>query len=129
MEPEIQNANNLESRQNQKPNVSHAPIVDAPMNGKKKESGVGSMIAIIIILGLALIGLYYLSANFQGVWNEPQVLPTLEDVRTTNDPAIQAILLQSSSDEIEAIQTDVEETNFDGIDSELDAINFSLQVP
>ena len=53
MEPE--NQNQIPTPE-MKPNISHAPVASAPMSAKK-ESGLGSAIAIVVIIGLAMIGL------------------------------------------------------------------------
>lgn len=82
---------------------------------RPKEGSFGPTLAIILIVILiALGGLYYFT---QGV-------DYAQDGQFNNDPAVEEMQTQGSSDDIAEIEADLEATNFSEIDAlllELDA--------
>ncbi len=90
-----------------------------PSSASPKHNGMGGIIAIIVIVVLlALGGVYYLMTG--GGMMQDYMTGDVENP----DPAVQAALSQSSSDEISAIEADVNSTDFAEIDAamaELDA--------
>ncbi len=121
-----QNPETNSTPQENRPLVSHSPIVGVPPVNGKKEAGLGSAVAVVVIIGLAVLGLYYLSESFQGLTIEPEVLPTIEDVRTSEDAGVQSLLMQGSSDEISSVEADLESTDLSEIDVVLTDIESSL---
>ena len=72
-------------------------------------SSAGLIVAIVVILALiALGGLYF--------WNQSAV-----DQELMNDESFEAINTQSSSDETSSIEADLNSTNVDNLDAELNA--------
>lgn len=108
------------------PNISHAPIAESPLAMKKKESGIGSAVAIVVIIGLALGGLYYLATNIEELNPTPEVLPTMNDVKSSDDADVQALLTQNSSDDLDSIDADVNQTDLSGVDSAAADLNASI---
>jgi hypothetical protein len=91
----------------------------------KKDSGIGQALAIIVIVALALGGLYYLSMSFSGT--EVESLPTVQDLQNSNDPDVSAIMTQSSSDSLSDIDADVSATNLGAVDAAVTDLNTNLQ--
>ena len=85
---------------------------------------MSGIIAIIVIIVLLAVGGGYYLLTGGGMPPQEENLPSLEDAQNSDDPAVQAALSQSSSDELSAIEADVNATDLGGIDSataELDA--------
>ncbi len=109
-----------------KPTVSHAPIIKSSLEAKKKPVGVGAALAIVVIIGLAVLGLYYLAESYQGLTYTPDVLPTITEVQNSDDPTIQAYLAQSTDDDLLSIESDGGTTDFSEIDAALRDLDASL---
>ena len=101
------------------PSIQPQPVTTSI---KKQDGGAGPVIGIIVIaLIIILGGAYYLLEIAPVVQQES--LPSLEEARTSTDPAIQAAFSQGTSDEIADIGADLESTNFSSIDTELSGID------
>lgn len=100
---------------------STTPVPPMP----KKESSMSGVAAIIIIVVLLAIGgIYYLLTGGGALAPQAENLPGLEEAQNSDDPAVQAALSQSSSDDLNSIEADVAATDFAEIEaalSELDA--------
>ncbi|MEK7176967.1 MAG: hypothetical protein AAB719_01595 [Patescibacteria group bacterium] len=79
------------------------------LNSGEKNGGAGPIIAVIIILALVILGALY----FWGERNDRDEL--------LNDDALEAIEMQSTSDETDSIEADLDATDVDSLDSEINA--------
>lgn len=87
-----------------------------------KKTGVGSIIATIIIIALILLGGLYFwgkrmeeAKNIKQITNEQDQTPPL----TLDEQEAASIRNTSTSDELDAIENDLKRTNLDNLDSEL----------
>jgi len=92
-----------------------APDPEKPENSSSLGPIVG---AIIIVAILVLGGLYYWGADLA----QNQNAPTPEEIMNEPDPQLQSIETQSSSDTVTSIEADLEATNLESLDQELDQI-------
>lgn len=88
---------------------------------------------LIVILMLILGGLYLWGStlqNMEGVETAPAARPTADqnnEPESTNAEAqVETFQALSTSNEIDAIQADIESTNFDELDAELNIIDAEL---
>lgn len=72
-----------------------------------EKSGAGPIIAVIIILALVILGVLYF-------WGE-------RDGRLNTDSAIESIEKQSDSDDAASIEADLNSTDVENLDSEINA--------
>lgn len=79
------------------------------VNPGEKNGGAGPIIAVIIILALVILGALYF-------WGERKDRDEVID-----DSALDAIETQSSSDETDSIEADLDATDVDNLDSEINA--------
>lgn len=96
------------------------PTPTAPLTPTTpKKSGVGNITPIavlaIIIAILAIGGWYFLSRDL-GLSNYTPAT-SVDELQSSNDPAIQAAISQSVADDLRSIQADLDATDFSGIDS------------
>ncbi len=95
-------------------------------NSQENSNGKGPLIGSIIVILILIAGLAYLWQNF------PEQSPGMpsgmsgEDIENLPDEATQSLESQSSSDEISAIEADLNSTDLHNIDAELDTINAEL---
>lgn len=96
------------------PNIAPEPAHN-PTN-KPKEGGLGPIIGIIIIIILLALGaMYYFTAGLEQIQDaQPN---TGEGIVPRDDAA--ALLEQSDSTDIDAIETDLEGTDLTGLDDAL----------
>jgi len=94
---------------------------------QEKHTG-GAIGAIIIVIILAVGGLYYWGKQI----NERQVTVndamTAEEIANNPDARTEILGAQGSSDEVLDIEADLDATNLEGLDAELDAINQELTI-
>ena len=86
---------------------------EAPVEGtvfKEKESKVGPMIGSIIVIIIIIVGGLYFWGNYINQ------IKTENNIEQQDSPA-------SEAEEIEQIENELENLNFDDIDAELDAID------
>jgi len=110
-----------EQNQNQE-NISEEQI-EKPVEPEKKQTGsiIGSIIVIIVII---IGGLYFWGASSSTPEIEidmPQNKTTEEGVPVA-DPIGDALRNASNSDDLDAIETDLNATNIDTIDAGVDQI-------
>jgi uncharacterized protein HemX len=92
-----------------------------PMPGTVEKKSVGPLIAVIIILALIIVGgLYFLKERSS---QEVYVPPAQEQ----SDPITESLNQQSSSDELNSIETDLNSTNIDNLDQGAAAIDAQIQ--
>ncbi|MEK7178796.1 MAG: hypothetical protein AAB727_00905 [Patescibacteria group bacterium] len=88
--------------------VEHKPLAAGPVVG-----------VIIVIIVLILGGLYFLG---QRVAREGFFEPTAEEIQATPDEALNALTEIGTSDEVPAIETDLNATPLENLDAELNSI-------
>ena len=79
------------------------------LNPREKNGGAGPIIAVIIILALVILGALYF-------WGERKDRDEL-----LSDDTLEAIEMQSDSDETNSIEADLDATDVDNLDSEINA--------
>ena len=94
-----------------------------PQPPKAPQKSVGSVVGVVVIvLVLVLGGLY-----FWGQQLNTKGAMTPDEIRNTADASIANFQQQSTSDDISSIQADVDATNLDNLDKEIQDIGTALQ--
>jgi hypothetical protein len=89
-----------------------------PMPVVEEKKSKGPLVAVIIILALIIIGgLYFLKQRASQPVYTPQ----------TTDSITESLNTQSSSDDLNSIEADLNSTNIDNIDQGASAIDAELQ--
>ncbi|TAJ13877.1 hypothetical protein EPO56_02685 [Patescibacteria group bacterium] len=101
-----------ESAQNPTPTAPVMPIT--PEKSVTKTITPIAVIAIIIAI-LAVGGWYFLSRDLGLSSYTPAT--SVDELQSSDDPAIQAAMSQSTADDLDSIQADLDATDFSGIDS------------
>lgn len=116
-----QNESQDEIQQTETPNNEPQP---RPLITKdEKEGSVGPVIASIIIIILIIVaGLYFWGSILKERGYTPE-----EFVDPNNDPKVEELESQGSSDEIDEISDDLGNTNIDDLDSGLDDIDQAFE--
>lgn len=110
-----QNVNN-ESQGQYTPQEPQEPA--AKEVNEKPHKSVGPIVGIAIIIVIIIFGgLYYWGAQLN---REP---PTAEEIENQADPSLENLQVQSDSDEISAIEEDLNATVLEGLDQELEQID------
>ena len=91
-------------------------------NDEKKSMGPIVGIAIIVIL-IIYGGLYYWGGKIK---NQDQKSATAEEILNQEDGSLDLLRTQRPSDEIADIEADLDSTNLEGLDKELDDIDAEL---
>jgi len=108
----------MDPEQNQEQNTAN----ETPMQeNAPKEKSAGGVISTIIIVVIILIGAVYLFTS-----REPAPTMTPEEIVASPDAQMEALLEQSTSDDITAIEEDLDTTDLEGLDAELEAIEAEL---
>lgn len=95
-------------------------IPEAP---PQRSANIGIVIAAIIVVGLLVLGgLYWWGAQI-----EQQRMTEEENTMMEGDPQTEALMMQDSSDEVDAIEDDLESTEFDDLDAELGQMEAELE--
>lgn len=90
-----------------------------PMQSNIDKGSIGPLIAVIIILALIIVGgLYFLKERA----SQPTYVPA-----KTGDSITASLNQQSSSDELDSIEKDLNATNIDNLDQGAAAIETQLQ--
>lgn len=107
-----------------------------PTITEERSSLIGGPILIVLVLLLVLIlgGMYYWFATLNGTTEAvppvPVERPTPEENNepesTTAEAQVDTLLVTSPSDELSAIEADLEATNLDSLDAELQAIDAEI---
>ncbi len=88
---------------------------------------VGPTVAIIVILLLLALGaLYIVGGRVAERADKEAAEPTPADIGAEQDLALQSLQSVGTSDELPAIEADVNATNLDALDAETEAINAEL---
>lgn len=89
----------------------------------QEQQGAGPLIGIIIIvLILVLGGIYYAGKTEPN----PEVEITAEEILNEPDPLIENLNTVGTADDIASIEADLESTDINSLDAELDAIDAEL---
>ncbi|TSC62855.1 MAG: hypothetical protein G01um101448_736 [Parcubacteria group bacterium Gr01-1014_48] len=97
-----------------------------PQTPPQKQGQIGAVIGIIIIIVvLALGGLYVWGARLNKV-TEPNG-ETAEDIMNSSDPTTDNLTTQGTSDDLSAIEDDLDTTSLDQLDAEMNSINAEVQ--
>lgn len=92
------------------------------LSGMPEKKSKGALIAVIVILFLIIIGgLYFLGQRM----NRGYMAPT--DNTNQTDPVTDSMKTQSSSDDVNSIQADLNATNIDTVDQGAAVIEAELQ--
>ncbi len=95
---------------------------------KPKKKSVGPIIGIAIIVIIIIFGgLYYWGAqiNTQEIKDEQESL-TAEQIESQEDLSVKQLETQSTSDEIADIETDINATDLENLDQELENIDLEF---
>lgn len=104
----------MEPQNNQQPQSPATP---------QAESGTGPLIGVIIVIIVIIIGGLY----FWGQQIEKRVsVESDTEIAGENDPASQNLQTQDSSTEINSIESDLNNTDLDGLDKEINTIDAEL---
>ena len=101
---------------------------EASSSGQTQQKSMGPMLGIVIIVVLLVLGGFY----FWGtqIKDKSQVQEnaevTAEDIANQEDTALENLNTQSTSDEIDDIEADLDATDLESLDSELDAFDQDL---
>ncbi len=104
-----------------------SPVNESPapeQENTPREKSAGGVISTIIVVVIILIGAVYLFNSREPVAKTPEI--TAEEITAAPDAQKENLLEQSTSDNVTAIEADLDTTNFDGLDSELQAIEAEL---
>jgi len=103
----------------------HSDVPNTLKEGGYHKATWGPTIGIVIIVAILVLGgLYFWGKTL--VELDRDEAPTAEEIRGQEDPQKQALETQSNSDDISAIEGDVEATDFSQIDAELSDIEAEL---
>jgi len=103
--------NNVPNPQQEVPQMTNTTPTTTSL---EKKSSWGPVIGLVIILALIIIGGLYFLMQDQNVPENPEANNSEQDL---ND-----LRSQSSSDSLAEIEADLESTNLDNLDAELDLI-------
>lgn len=95
--------------------------VSQPQEDKKS---VGSIIGIIIIIVIIIIGGLYYWGSYLNKQDLASLTP--EEIASQDDTAVEQLQEQGTSDEIADIEADLNATDLEGLDAELEQIEMEL---
>lgn len=101
-----------------------------PQQEEAPTKSVGPIIGIAIILIVLIFGgLYYWGGKIsnQELRNQQESI-TAEEILDQQDESLESLQVQSTSDEIVEIEADLDLTNLEGLDKELDNIDVELSL-
>ncbi len=83
-------------------------------NNNTEENSRGALIgSIVIVLVLLIGGLYILKVTKENYDQQKNTARLLEEAQNPKDPIVETLKVQSSSDELDSISNDIENTNLD----------------
>ncbi|MEK7635255.1 MAG: hypothetical protein AAB446_02390 [Patescibacteria group bacterium] len=95
-----------------------------PMPATEEKKSKGPLIAVIIILALIIVGgLYFLKQRV----SQPVYTPPATTETAVSDTVTDSLNAQSSSDDLNSIEADLNSTNIDAVDQGASAIDAQLQ--
>ncbi len=117
--------NNQQSQNNIEVNYKNDKM-EANVKMPMPEKHIGGIVGVVIIVIILIVGGLYFwgkQINNSPIINENM---TAEEIISTTDAKTNALENQGTSDEITSIEKDLNVTNFNGLDSELNIINNEL---
>jgi uncharacterized protein HemX len=124
------NQNNI-SPEMSDPQMSETVSTEAPQqteqSGPNKKS-IGPIIGIAIIVVIIIFGgLYYWGGKInKQELRSAQENTTAEEILSQEDASLESLQVQSTSDEIADIEADLDMTDLENLDAELDNIDIEL---
>jgi len=104
-----------------RPEQNKSPIDEPPRELENKPGSVGPVVAIVVIVAVLILGgLYYWGVQL----NKEEM--TGEEIENLPDEGLESLETQGTSDTLGAIEEDLQTTDLDGLDSELDQIETEL---
>lgn len=94
-------------------------INQAPQENASQNPGMGALVGTLIVLAVLVLGGVYFFLNKQMV--EPQTPPVILGDATPTLPATQNDPVPSSSDAVNAIDADIDATDLNQLDAQIDA--------
>ncbi|HEC30487.1 MAG TPA: hypothetical protein ENI66_00540 [Candidatus Yonathbacteria bacterium] len=98
--------------------------LEQPKNTPSGEQPGGKIGVVIIVIVFIIGGLYYWGKNINN--KQVQELQNVEKIVNTPDKSTQTLEKQSSSNKVSAIENDLNATNLNGLDAELNDIGNSI---
>lgn len=128
MEENNFNQNNFSQDQNkQYREGTEAESQNTQTEERSEKKSVGPIIGIAIILVIIIFGgLYYWGGQINNQEERANITP--EEIIEQEDPTLETLETQSSSDEIVDIEADLDLTNLEGLDKELGDIDAELNI-
>ena len=103
------------------------PQEEASSSGQTPQKSMGPMLGIVIIVILLVLGgFYFWGTQIKDRSQVQEVEITAEDIANQEDTTLKNLQSQSTSDEIDDIEADLDATDLENLDSELDAIDQEL---
>lgn len=119
------NQNNFSENQNEQYREEKPQSTRAEERNEKKS--IGPIIGMVIILVIIIFGgLYYWGGQIKNQKEQENV--TSEEILEQKDPALEALEIQNSSNEIKDIEVDLDLTNLEGLDKELENIDAEINI-
>jgi cytoskeletal protein RodZ len=112
--PEETNINNTEER---------IPESSAAQDQPSKEKPWGSIVGIIIVVALIILGGWYV---WESQLSGQPANENPESSATAEDPVVQTLEEQGTSDELGSIEQDLEASSFNELDADLESIEQEL---
>lgn len=116
----------MEDVETQQP--QNTPFNTNPEMVPKKEGSKGALIGSIIVVLLLLVAGGYVWMNRPvGETTDDKMMEDASNIKSLPDEALLELQKQGASDEINSIEADVNTTNLEGIDTEINAIDQELK--
>lgn len=115
--------------------IENQPPVQTPVTSDKKSNKTILILLIVLFFLVAFIAAGYYFLNFflpsrkLEAPNQPEISKPLPTKTETSDESLEKLESQSSSDEIELIEEDLNNTDLSGLDQELPQIESELAQP
>lgn len=120
------NQNNFSEEQNRR---FQEEMGQEPKNTQEKneKKSIGPIIGIVIILVIIIFGgLYYWGGQIKNQKEQENIAS--EEILEQKDPALEALEIQNSSNEIKDIEVDLDLTNLEELDKELENIDAEINI-
>jgi len=92
-----------------------------------EDKSLGPVLGSIIVVIILVVAAFYVWGSGSNSNNAPADVPQADTTIPATDAATEALAEQGTSDDIAAIEADLEATILDGLDAELEQIEAELQ--
>lgn len=123
----------MDTQQGTTPEAGGAPLAQSPQTPAQEStqvpeesSSLGPIIGTIIIIAVIVIGGLYLYGK--QVAKEEQSGLTPEEILSAEDPALSSLKEQGTSDEVADIEADLESSELDNLDAELNSLDLEFDI-